>query len=84
MARKEMRLDFARNHMTWNTEWRYVVFSDEKNLISRGQMDTITISMTYARKNINWIAYIVGRVVLWCGEPSPTTAHVSCNFCQRI
>lgn len=30
MARKEMRLDFARNHMTWNTEWRYVVFSDEK------------------------------------------------------
>lgn len=27
---KEKRLDFAKVHMTWNTEWHTVVFSDEK------------------------------------------------------
>lgn len=27
---KEGRLEFARNHQTWNKEWRSVVFSDEK------------------------------------------------------
>lgn len=27
---KQARLEFARNHMTWDQEWKKVVFSDEK------------------------------------------------------
>lgn len=29
-ARKSQRLEFAAEHMTWNDEWKRVVFSDEK------------------------------------------------------
>lgn len=36
MLRKEMRLNFARSHMTWSTQWRHVVFSDEKKFNLEG------------------------------------------------
>ena len=28
--RKQARLKFARSHMSWDQEWRSVIFSDEK------------------------------------------------------
>lgn len=36
VARKEMRLNFAREHMTWKSDWRYVVFTDEKKFNLEG------------------------------------------------
>lgn len=36
VLRKEMRLNFARTHMTWSTQWHYVVFSDEKKFNLEG------------------------------------------------
>lgn len=60
VARKEVRLNFAREHMTWNSDWRYVVFSDEKKLIWKVRTDTTTTSMIFAKRNTSWIAFIVG------------------------
>lgn len=31
-----MRLNFARTHMTWSTQWKHVVFSDEKKFNLEG------------------------------------------------
>uniref|UniRef100_A0A034VPZ2 Transposable element Tc3 transposase n=1 Tax=Bactrocera dorsalis TaxID=27457 RepID=A0A034VPZ2_BACDO len=35
-ARKELRLNFSREHMAWKSDWHYVVFSDEKKFNLEG------------------------------------------------
>lgn len=34
--RKQMRMEFARTHMSWTTQWHYVAFSDEKKFNLEG------------------------------------------------
>ena len=39
----QSRLNFAREHMSWNKEWHKVVFQMKSALILMGQMDSSTI-----------------------------------------
>lgn len=51
-TRKEKRLQFARESMSYNKEWEHIVFSDEKSSIWRVQTVIIIIFMICEKKNV--------------------------------
>jgi len=67
MLRKEMRLNFARTHMTWSTQWQHVVFSDEKKFNLEGS-DGYNYYFHDLRKEEHYLDRLhsrVGGVMVW-------------------
>ncbi|XP_039968910.1 uncharacterized protein LOC120780715 [Bactrocera tryoni] len=66
-ARKELRLNFSREHMAWKSDWRYVVFSDEKKFNLEGP-DGYNYYFHDLRKEEHHLDRLhsrVGRVMVW-------------------
>ena len=50
-AHKQKRVDWARDKVGWNNEWKHVVFSDEKKFIWTIQIVSRAIGMISEKKN---------------------------------
>ena len=65
---KELRLIFAREHMTWNKEWKMVIFSGEKKFNIDGP-DGYSYYFYYSRKEEVILTVVTAKSVeLWYGE----------------
>ena len=79
---KQSRFEFTRMYQTWSSEWKSILFSDEKNSTWMVRMDS---NITGPIKLCRHIHIPNGRVVvalLWSGEPSVT--KVPCAFSQSL